>query len=623
MRCARLLAVGLCSLVLVTGAFAQARPAAAAKTSEVLGLVPAGSMGVLVVNNVKATTDNLDKFLGDLGVPLSGSSLEMLLSQLEIEDGFRATGGFAAVMLDPQQFGIDLMAMIQSEITGEPMVLSDTASGDQTPPVAIYVPGKLKDLLAGHDVSKAGKHQKVDLNGTEVYVTELKNYVIFSPTPKVLDAIVASKKAIVATMTAEQSAAVVGSDLAVYFDMKICGPMLSKLLELQQQMMQRDANDAAEMIAAQFSNMMSQTQREALEQADSFMLSAKFVKEGLVFEEWIALTKGSDAAKANAELKPLGKGKELDRLPAKNYILAMDGMCASGEQTTKARDEFLAMLLSNDALDILSDADKTKLMGIIETMSTQVTRGQFVIGGSAGEGAFAATVVLQVKDSAKFTTAMKDTVKLINKLINDAIVAQFGEEAAAQVEVGLVYKAGASKSGTVSVDQISAVLPEGALDAAADTLAEVIGDSKIRFLLACPDKTTVVITLGGAEKQMTEALKTAVKGGGLDVSKAAVSGLKYMPENRNSLAVMHIANLMKGVAAVVPIMPFELKADAPLMFAGAASGTQYRVSIFVPTAAIEEIVGIVQMMTGGGRGDFGGDDDDEDYGDDEDYDDED
>jgi len=627
MRYARMAAVGLCSLVLTVGALAQARSdasAAVAKTSEVLGLVPADAMGVLVVNNVKSATDNLNQFLSDIGVPV-GNTLEMLLSQLEIaEDGFRAEGGFAAAMLDPSQFGMDLAAKIQAQMTGE----GDDDDEDFVPPVAVYVPGKLKAMLANHEVSKGTgtKHQVVDLGGVEMYVTEIKGYVVFSPLPKVLDAVAASKKSITTVMTKEQSDAVLSNDLVAYVNMKVAGPLLSKVLEAAQQaqMEELDEGEAFQKIIGRINNKNMQSLREMVEQSDSALMGVKFVKEGLLTEWCVAFTKGSDAAKANAELKPLGKGKELDRLPAKNYVIAMDGMCPRGEQADKAREEFLSMLFSDDVLGMLNDGDKGKLKGIVNALATQVTRGQFVLGGSSGEGAFAATAVLIVQDSAAFTKAMKDAVALMNKFINDAIVAQFGKEAAAEVNVGLVYKAAASKQGTVNVDQIGVVLPEGAMNPMIQAmLTQAIGDSDVRVLLACPDKTTVVMTLGGSTKQMTEALKTATKGGGLDISKVKVSGLKYMPENRNDLAVIHLANLVKNISAVAGGMVPELKADAPIMIASAATGNQNRCAIFVPSAAIQEVVQVVgQMMMGGGPGGFG-DDDDDDWDDEEDEDDED
>jgi len=631
MRYARVLAVGLCSMLLVSSALAQATAApkpAAVKESEVLKFVPAGSMGVFVLNNVQATTTNLDKFLKDVGADSvskmlnsMGGSLNFLLTNLQMDDGFRPEGGFAVALLDPQQFGVDLMKMLPNmdmDYDGD----DDDDDQPQQIPFAVYIPASsMESLFGAYDVDKpkGSKYQQVTLPFGPLFALELKGYVVLSPMPKVLDAVAAKTlKSISTTMSKEQAAAVVENDLAIFLDMRVAGPVLDKFFQFQQAMTVQMSGHAVGPagIAFKLTEMMSNYQREAIEQVEGLLLGGKFVKEGLVLEEWVTFNKTKSSAKALGEVKPLGKDN-LNRLPAANYVFASDFVCATGPATAKARDEFLSSILGSDELSEISDADKMKVMNIAEKFAAQISRGQFGVGATAdGKGPFAATLVLQVKDTAQVITAMKDTVKLINKLIVDLS----GEEDLGSM---LVYKANAAKSGEVGVDEIAVKFPEDSIPAdAEEQMRKFLSDTKLRLLLSAPDKTTVVITLGGSTKHMTEAIKTAGKGGGVDITKAAVNGLKYMPADRNSIAALHVGNIMNMVRNVsedesVPA----LKTDAPILFAGAATGNQYRGAVFVSSAMIKDIVDLASTATAGRGRMMIDDEDDNDYEFDEDDDD--
>ncbi|MCL2701365.1 MAG: hypothetical protein FWE88_06695 [Phycisphaerae bacterium] len=610
MRGARWLAIGLCSLMLAHSAFAQATAGgtvkAAPKDSEVLQLVPAGSMGVFAVNNVKDATGKLDRFLLAIGAVSvedalksgGGGSLGYILQMLEMEEGFRPEGGFAVAMLDPQQFKIDLIKAFQN--------IGGRARGNDKIPFAIYIPGKsINELFAEYDVShsEVEKYPEISFPFGPLYAMELKGYVVLSPLPKALDAIAASKKGIATSMTKEQAASVMENDVVFFIDLRVAGPVLDKVFEMQQAMSSQMSMFVTGPIGLVFklNDMLSQYQRDTLKQMDSATICAKFVAEGIVVDERIAFVKDSNAAKVLAETKPLGK-ERLDRLPAANYMFVMDATCQSGPQSDVMRDQIISAILSSDVFDEVSDADKLKIMGVVENLSNQVTRGQFVIGGGPdGESAFAMATVMQVKDSATYVNTMKDAVAVINKLVKNAVAAHADDETAEKFAEVLTYTSAVAKVGNVTVDEIRVNVPEDVLDEEAqEQLQKFIGDTRVRVLLASIDKTTVVATLGGSQEQMAATIQTATKGGGVDLSKAQVSGMKYMPANRVAIGAIHVANILENIriaAGDEPSFLPELKADAPILIASSAVGTQARVVIFVPSAMIQDIVQAVKSMT--------------------------
>lgn len=613
MRYARLILAGLCSMAILGSALGQTTKPATA--SDVLKMVPSSAMGVFVVNNVKATTDNVDQFLTAIGVMeqlkaqgMEGGTLAALLKQINMEQGFRAEGGFAATILDPQQFGVDLIQMYKDATTFRPRGADEEPKKEQKIPFALYIPGKsIKDLFTNYEVStpEGSKYQLVELRMGPVYAMEANGYVVVSPLTKVLDVVAATKKSILDDMNKEQSQTVLGNEMSVFVNMRVTGPVYDKMLKTQQEQMEQMAGFAQgpQAMVVQIASEVTAYYREVVAQVDAVAFGGRFVDEGIVVEEQISFIKDSAMGKATAERKPMAKGR-LDLLPARNYIAVVDCAAAQGPETTKARREFIARILANEALDQLEAADKKQIEQLVNGIAEQITGGQLVVGGTpAGEGALAGAAVLQVKDSAAFTKLVQQTTDFTNKIIRQATSQPAGDDAApAQAsKVSLVYKSGATKIADVSVDEISLSVPEEAMDDEdkAD-MKKAIGDDQVRLLMAATGKDTVIITLGGGTAQMEAAIKTAAKGGGVDLSKATANGMKYMPKERDLLMAFNAANLMKAVKTIsgnddVPA----LKIDAPILVAGAPSGANYRIVFFVPTAMIKDIVDAVKAAEEG------------------------
>ena len=85
----------------------------------IMGHIPAGAMGYVVVNNVTAMGGNVERFLEQtglremLGMPeMPGWLVGMIKGAAQLGEGFNPNGGFAVVMLDPQQYGVDMVSLM-------------------------------------------------------------------------------------------------------------------------------------------------------------------------------------------------------------------------------------------------------------------------------------------------------------------------------------------------------------------------------------------------------------------------------------------------------------------------------------------------------------------------------
>ena len=106
--------------------------------SAALKQIPAGCMGFVVVNNVNGMCGKVDEFLKSIGPGgqpfLPMSVLDLIRAQMRLGEGFNSNGPFVVAMLDPQQYGVDLIEMLRLRGVNPP-------SAPEVPAV-ILIPGK-------------------------------------------------------------------------------------------------------------------------------------------------------------------------------------------------------------------------------------------------------------------------------------------------------------------------------------------------------------------------------------------------------------------------------------------------------------------------------------------------
>ena len=153
------------------------------------------------------------------------------------------------------------------------------------------------------------------------------------------------------------------------------------------------------------------------------------------------------------------------------------------------------------------------------------------------------------------------------------------------------------------MDVIEITHPEFATMDEADRakLRTILGDDKIRLMIVAVDGKTLVMTLGGSKKFLTEAMKTANGTGVLQNSPGIARALARLPQKRVSVLLLSIGNLFEVVADTsravgeqFPPLP-ALPVQEP--FAGAVS-IEKRDIVFTGNIPTETVKGLVNTVMG-------------------------
>ena len=592
-------------LVALAAAGARAQEAAPApppmpKPEPIISHIPAGTMGFVVVNDVQATTEKVESFLKEIGLaPMLGISDEtpgMVLAMLKgaamLGEGFNAQGGFAAVMLDPQPFGVDLGQMMTPD-------MSATQPAEKPKvPFVLFVPGTgVKEVFGNYPCVEAENYTKVSLRMGEMFAAKCGGYVILSPTPKALDAVMQAGQKVAAELTGDEAKLLAQSDIGAWANMKIVAPIYSAMLDkVQQQMAGSGMMGPPKFLASVFPFY-----KTMIAQMQSVALGGRFVETGLVFEETITVLPDSTLAKATAEAKTSTAKELLNRLPNLPYVLAGGGTGNSSEQEKEMTDELLDKVLADESMAKVPEETKAKIKELVIGFNEQVTGMQFVGGGAPeGSGLFGLACVIQCKDAETVKAMLADsaavTETLIKSLIDDEDVQ----------ELKISYIEAADTAGEAQVDAIRITHPE--LDEMDEEdkaeMKKVLGVDGVRLLIAAADENTVVVTFGGSQAFLSEAIKTAGGGGTIPAGEELAEALKYMPDKPTGIMLLNVGNLFEVILKGVKVMqdneeamlPVQIMTKTPIAIGTGVQENAVRVVAYVPNSLIKEAVGTVMMF---------------------------
>jgi len=618
MRPVRNLLVAACVLAVVSGAAAQGPALPGAEP--VLSHIPAGSVGFVVINNLKATAGKVDKFLAQIGVAQMLPSpdpdkpdvkmpvLSLLKAAAQVGEGFNDGGDLAAVMLDPEAFGVNLPALMGIEPPAE-------AAENQGPPkvpFVIFVPGKgIKEVFGVYEMNPAGKYTLINLRMGPTYAVQKGGYILLSPNEKALDAVLAAKKKAVSELPDEQIKALAKADLGYHVNMRVTGPILLKVFDKLKGQMAMEAGPMAPLLDMYFGFY-----GDLIKQLETATVTARLSGDGLVIEELASFAPDSLYGKAMLASKDAAEA-DLKSLPDLKHVLAIASVGESNEQAVKLANDFIQPLLATDFLKDLPAEQKARLSGLVKTASEQITGVQMVLGGApAGKGLFGAAFVIQCKDSAKVKALLAEKAKFVEGLIH-----HFAKDEPDALKLKIRYVKGIETIGPVSADAITVEHPD--LDTMEEQerseMKKVLGEDKIRFLIAAADEKTVVVTFGGTKSMMLEALKVAGGKGTIGTAPTDLQAIKHLQKKRQSVMLFNAANLydlivagMKAMAPEEDPPPFKISCKVPIAAGVGVTGKSAHVVIYVPTELIKEVTGILMMFVGGpgdaappvGGGDF-------------------
>jgi hypothetical protein len=583
----------------------------------VLKVVPAGSAGYVVCNNVTATATAVDKYLVAIGADamakgaMPTGALAAFKQAAQLGDGFNATGGMALVLLDPQQFGVDVVKAIKGDT-------------EQKMPLVFFVAGSsVKELFSSYKMEEAGKFTKVHLRMGDCLATKIGDYVVFGEVEKAVQAVVDAQagKHAADELGKGQAKLIDDTDFAIQVNMKVLSPIINSALKQAEEELSGklkggrggeggvaggngeaggDATGANAMIAK-----VLPIYKDILGQLNTMTIGGRLTATGTVLDFMVAMAPDSMLGKAMAAFNPPGTPL-LNQVSPDTYVLAL------GEVVVPATPEMLDMqskaftaMFTGPGMDKLPAETKDKLIALSKQFNEQTTSFQFVAGAAPeGSGLFGVSVVINCKDSDKMRALLEEACGVYQNVIRAA----GGEKDADLKDFTITYNKALETVGDKKADAIDIASPSMAtMDEKKRTeMKQVLGEDKIRLFVVPAAKDKVVLTFGGSKTYAEQAVKAANGAGATLTDKEAGDAAKYLPPEKERVAIMlfspgNLFDLVKaGIKATAPgqeeAIPFNFNAKAPIVMGVGLSGASEHVMVFVPNEMIKQIVTLYETF---------------------------
>ena len=577
------------------------------KPGSILAQIPAGASYVMT-GNVDKTIGSAEMFLIDIGAgqmlgigvsrPGDGRGarsdlLDMIKKELKLGKGFDSKNGAAFVVLDPKTVGLDLVKLMD-EIPRAKPIGPDPAS-DPENMVAAILPGTVETLFVDAKPTKEGELTVLKPNTKKIYAAQKGMYVVISPSSTAVKAIVAAKKTAASDLSKDELAMVNSSDIVLHVNVAPYRPVVKKLLDGFKEQLKTQFDPATAMGLGVYLMM-----GEALvEQLDTTTLGVKMGQNGLNIDSICTAKTGSTMAKVfTAESDAAGGAKVLDSLPSLPYVLAMgvDGWMDNAAMLAASKD-FMRAMMGPGSPYKLDEKDIARMEALQAEVAGLVTGVQVVIGGApAGMGMASLAYVIHCKDSAKYRAIFPESIEFASKMMGAAPAQPNAPK------VSMTYAKDVEKVDGKSVDAINISLtgvPGTKPDALAGIFKMIVGEDKLRMLIATPDDKTLVMTLGGTTETLKETLKVAANKGPIPAMSGTTEAMRNLPKNSSIVMLFNTANLMDVIrtgmkrAGVTPeeaeIIP-TLKCKTPIAFGAKAKGATLHTGFFAAKAMIKEAV---------------------------------
>ena len=570
----------------------------------ILAQIPAGS-SYFMTGSIEKTIGSAEMFLIDIGVgqmlnigvsrPGDGRGprselLDMIKKQLKLGEGFDPKGGAAFVVLDPETVGVDLVKLMEE--TARPGPPPSSKLEDM---FAAILPGTVETLFADAKPTKEGDLTVITPNGKKIYAAQKGMYAVISPSSTAVKVIVDAKKTAASELSEDELAMVNRSDLALHANVATYRPAIKKLLAGVKEGLKTQFDPAT----AMGFNVYLMMGEALVEQLDTTTLGVKMGQNGLNIDSICTAKAGSTMAKVfEAESDAAGGAKVLDSLPSLPYVLAMgvNGWLDNAAMQAASMD-FSKAIMGPGSPYKLDEKDLAAMEAMQAKMAGMVTGAQMVIGGApAGNGIVSMAYVIRCKDSAKYREVFPESIELAGKMMA-AAPAQPNVP-----KVSMTYAKDVEKVDGKSVDAINISItgvPGTKPDALAGIFKMIVGEDKLRMLIATPDDKTLVMTLGGTTETLEETFKVAANKGPIPAMSGTTEAMRNLPKNSSIVMLFNTANLMDVIrtgmkrAGVTPeeaeIIP-TLKCKTPIAFGAKAKGATLHTGFFAAKAMIKEAV---------------------------------
>jgi hypothetical protein len=579
------------------------------KPEPVLQHIPADAVCYLVVNDIGATMARVDGYMVAVGLNeligpmMPNGAMEAFKAAAMLGEGFNPAGGFAAVLLDGEKFGVDLVDLMGRSQTSQPA--SQPASQPQSQeskvvPFVLLIPGSsVQAVFSNYEITEVGKYAQVALRMGPMLATQLGGYVCLAPSAEILDAVVAESGTGPTTAPSpERDELLARADIAVHANMAKVAPLLDKIMaKAQEDISKHTAKEVFKSTWAMYMGFYQQMYSQMTE----LDVAARFTPTGLVLEGLAGFKADSPIGRSVAAFQPSGQNL-LDRLADLSYVLAVGsaGSLVSGEQDQNVAADMTDKVLAMAPFSEMDEQSKADLKAVFTGLSAQQGNGvQMVIGGAPeGSGVFGASMVIRCKDSAAVKELLLSAAPLIETVIKTAAHKE-------QLPFQIAVSRGLATVDDLAVDAVEIVLdPNEMSEQDRAKLALAVGEEAIRFRLVAVDPQTVVITFGGAQPYLAEALKVAKAGDGAILSDPSVAdALAVMPQNPNAIALLNVGNLFEVIGKALrtledpnAALPFRLTSKVPVAFGSGVWGGGIHVVWYVPNELVKEGVDAVKAL---------------------------
>ena len=609
---AMVLIVGMQAGTQVGAQVAEAPEAAPAQpkidAAAALKQIPSGCVGFAIVNNINGLAGKIDKFIAAVsptGMPPGGGVLDQLLMASRLGPGLNRNGPIAAVVLDPQLYGFDILRAIG---LGKPAAEGDELVVKPEFPVVLIIPGKNPAvLLAAQNPVKDGKFFRTDDGGVWI---EKNGFIIGGPNKKAVEAVVATEKSIVGDLSATDLALIRRNDAAVWINVKTVSPIVDSILAALGKKIEAEAKKveveggaggaplSVTPLSVKGMTAMLNMYGVMLKEIQDLSLGLRFIETGVIIENRTTFTPAGLMAKALAAVKPDG-GALLSRLPNMPYAIALGARgleAMPADLITKMFQTFLA----TDMLKGMSKENKDKLLAQAKKMLAQTTGVQIYAGSiTSGDGLAGLSYVLECKSAKTLRALIGEYIPMVSEIYQ-----AMPEDLRATLEYvkGDETLAGGKQKVDIIKIQIPAMANMDEDDLA--KLKAILGETELRMRMAEAGENALVLTLGGGKSFLAEAVKAAKAGAGkLAADPAMVKSLALLPRKRTAVMATNLGNIMTLVAKIMAATGMQIQpppataiATEPLVASISVDRGDMHIVGYIPTKTIKETVQGAMML---------------------------
>ncbi len=582
----------LCAMALafVCGAAAGADNAAPVAASPILKMIPADSLGYVVVNNVNGLFTEADAYIKQIGLAeLAGQEmpqgvLAAARKALNLGEGLDANGGAAFVLLDPAPLGLNLISML--------LPASSSASAPSLPPVPYVVilpAGGLKPLLGAFEIEESKPYARVAMPTGDLYADARGGYILLSPTPKALDAMAAAKRTADLELSPAELKLASSSAAAAMLNCRVAAPMAQKVVNALNLMAlaakATDTRPPAELRTyLEFRQNIAQLLK-AVNQMDRLLMAVQRKDAGLAGQLVIRYLPDTPAAKAVAAAGAMQPKPLLGGVRGGPYILAMDfaNLREPEPQTMLAQLE-----AALQGAKQLKPARRDEAMAQLTKILQEVEGVQLLMapGDDDAQGTIGITAVIRCQDSSRLQAMLAQSAPLADRIRREMLAPDMDAN-----EFAIRCAAGSLKIGDVQADVISVECP-------ADEQAmfkAMFGPHGLTALMAPAGKNTLVISLGGGVAGMTRALAAARSGDGKLLSTPeARQCLQHLGKNMQAVCLMNMSVYGEAInKTMVRLTGKEalatLQCKVPMGLAISIEDDASILSFYLPTELMREV----------------------------------